>query len=481
MEFTYIRNRIREYETYHLVKEILLLLKEEEKKDVSHLSPILLLLKWTFQFSEEKYPYKYASRGDVLRLLKHIYKLEEEKNFFMIHEGVGINKLLNVLSYQQSYLQIKVWKDSFARQNLLFHDLKSRYSIEEVFYKKSGLTIQEFLLLIYILYLYINPDRYGLDWHYNGWINENFFNLTKGLFNESKISSFLRLLTFPTNKKSDVIQKHGKVKSYDLQPFEISIFTQYPLMLFESRIIVIHRNIFNYTTNFYLYDYLKTIDNEKFSEEFGKRLEKYVEIGLKEINIPYLTENELRNRYSGKIVDFLVDENILIECKAIEIEPYPNIHPDDKVIINWLKKSIIKAYCNQMLSIVSQNDKDEFWGIILTYKETHFGTGSDAWNSFLKTPTLETCKTNRYTYEKIPPENLFFIDLAVWDKLILIIKEGKASLKEILTKARENNKNDRTKKYLFSNHLDCYDPGPVNQDYLIKGYQFITDILKSMK
>jgi hypothetical protein len=66
----------------------------------------------------------------------------------------------------------------------------------------------------------------------------------------------------------------------------------------------------------------------------------------------------------------------------------------------------------------------------------------------------------------LPPENVFIIDINTWDKIVQIIKDGQASLLDILLKAQRDNSKPGTKKQSFDMHLDIYDTRKLNLSYL---------------
>ena len=475
MEFKYIRNRIGEYSKRSLLECALRILKEAEKHN-DNLHPvwqILILIKWTFLYSNQKYPAKIATDEIVTRLLGYIGELQDQHPFFLGSKSFKINKLLSLLAYQQFYFQHTIWKDTFSRQIQLFTKLKSRYAIEDTFMEYTNISIEDFILCSFLLWAYTNPDQHNGGFEYDGIIHQNFQELANKILPDPIVNSYIDLLTVDENLANLIATEDKRIMNEEFQLFEISIFTQHPIFKFNNQLFVFHRKILNYTINYFIYDFLKSKDNERFSEEFGHRFEKYVELGLMEVNFTYKTENQLKKElpYASKVVDFIVDDHILIECKAIELKPYPNVFPDDDVIYNWLKSSVVKAYSQQMLSVAnSMKSSVEKFGIIITYKETYFGNGLDAWESFLQKPTEAYALGNNLNLSELPPSNLFFIDIVSWDKIILAIKEGKATLREILEKARENDKTPTSKKFLFSMHLKEYDLGAFNLSYINEGY-----------
>lgn len=476
MEFSYIRNRIREYDKISIIRNCIDFLRFSErpnKRDIP-ITDILLILKWTLIYGGQNYPSKIADAKTTSWLIDLVVKLQHEHDFYLGIEKVALEKLISLTSYQQSYFQLPIWKDSFARQILLYTKIKSRYSIEDVFLKETGFEVTDYVILSFFLWVYTNPINSQQNNPFNGVIRDDFYDLAGQFIDKEKVFRFIKILSIDYNTAKETIERDTKIKSFILQTFEISLFAKHPILTINSQNILLHKNLLNYTFNHFPYDFLKEKDNEKFSVEFGKRIEKYVELGLRELNISYKTENQLIKelpRYS-KVVDFMVDDDIFIECKAIELKPYPNIYPDDEVLFNWLKDSIVKAYSQQLMTVSNTiNPGIVKYGIILTYKETYFGNGIDAWNSFLRSPAEEYANANSLNLCLLPPEHLFFIDISAWDRILMVIKEGKASLKEILLKAISEDNESNTKKFFFYMHLTDYDIGPVNLTYLNDAYK----------
>ena len=217
---------------------------------------------------------------------------------------------------------------------------------------------------------------------------------------------------------------------------------------------------------------MKTND-DKFTTEFGARMEKYVKLGLDEVNFKYITENQLEKKIGLKnnLVDFVIDNNILVEVKAIEIKPYASVNPDDKILANEFRKNLVKAYAKQMVNVANKlSKKDVFYGIIITYKKLFLGNSEDIWEQFLKEETLKIRKVEEL--KAIPYKNLFFIDIVSWDMLIQIVKNKKFSLIEILDKIKETDSTPKTKKFSFSMHLEKdFEFEKVDLNYLLDTYK----------
>src|SRR5690606_9781707 len=141
-----------------------------------------------------------------------------------------------------------------------------------------------------------------------------------------KVQRFVRLLLLHPHNAENAIQNFSRrINNADLQNMESSFLTMFPVKIFKKQVILVHRKLYDYTINYHLYDLLKAND-EKFTTEFGYRLERYVGLGLDEIGVVYKTENQLKKilKQSPNQVDFwLPDDNIFIEVKATELQAYP--------------------------------------------------------------------------------------------------------------------------------------------------------------
>jgi hypothetical protein len=279
-----------------------------------------------------------------------------------------------------------------------------------------------------------------------------------------KVKCFLTLLTLDPNNADESISKFKhKINREDLQTMEMSFFTMFPFVIRKKQIKLIHKSVFKHTINYYIYDFLKSNDNN-FTTEFGRRLEKYIEFGIKEINAVYKTEANLKDKLpqNSNLTDFFIEsENVFIESKATELQAYPSVNPTDDLLFSALKKSLFKAYFEQLVPVSRElRPNNESWGIIITYKKLY-------WSHF---PDLFEIGKDKYdinqNYDHLPAQNVFIIDIYTWDQIIQIIKDKKSTLLEILKEARLNNSNPSTSKQFFSMHLDRYEIGVMNLSYL---------------
>lgn len=463
IEFNYIRNRISEYRKDDLFDYCYQQL-DRNKDKIFPIWYIFTLIKWTIIYGEKKYPPKRLTPEKFNKIYNAISKFNEEHISSFLKEKRA-DKAFQILYNQQFYLQKTVYKEIYATQLKLFSSIKGKYDIEKSFFEKTGFTILDFLYIQQIIWLYINIGglkKEGL--YFDGFFDTHFLNLVSEMTSRENVNCFINLLTLnPNNAEESISNFRHKINKVDLQTMEMSFFTMFPFAVWKNQIKLVHSSVFNHTINYYIYDFLKSQD-ENFTTDFGYRLEKYIELGLKEIQADYKTETQLKKILpaNSNLTDFLIEnENIFIESKATEIQALPSVNPTDELIYNALKTSLFKAYFEQLVPVSKSLRPDkENWGIIITYKELF-------WSHFTK---LFEIGKDRYdvsqSFDHIPPQNVFIIDVYTWDKIIQIIKDKKATLLEILKKAKDNNSRPETSKQLFNMHLDDYDIGRLNLSYL---------------
>ncbi len=461
--FKYIRNRIQEHRKEDLLNACYRLL-DLKKDELSPIWFVFLLMKWTYLYGGKKYPTKQLTDKRFRKILNSITNFNEEHISKFIKEG-KIDRAFHILDSQQLYLQTVVYKEKFATQLKLYDSLKSKYDIKESFESKTGLSIFDFIKIMQITWLYANIDILeSKELSFDGYLENGFLLVASEMIGEEKIRKFLKLLVLdPFQPQKNIANFSRNVRKEDLQSMERTFFTLYPLQLYNNKIKLIHKSILNYSINYYIYDFLKAND-DKFTTEFGQRFEKYIALGLNEIGNEFINEVELKKILpkQSNVVDFWSkSDNVFIECKAIEIQPYPSVNPTDNLLYSSLKDSILKAYFKQLLHVADylNSDKDNF-GIILTYKRFF-------WSHFVDLYDLGKDKFNiENGTDSLPPENVFIIDVYTWDKLVSIIKEGQTSLIDVLKLAKQNNAKGKTKKQLFDMHLDDFQVNQMNLSYL---------------
>ena len=475
MDYKPIRNKIRRFTTESLTREILLLLRKIEINEKLRLPffHLLLLLKWNYEFSDKNYGAKKATRTDITKLCDKISELEMSHAIFRFSTSSGLRKPFIILAHQQFTYQQRCHWDTFARHKILFDDLRSKYDINKSFQNLAGITVFDFLYISFVLYIifFIAAVDKNLKGIYRGYISPENIDTLKLIFPEEKIIKYIQLLsTNPTKLAEDILKDGRGIRSYNMQSFEASFFTRKPFFFYNNVFLIPYKDILYHTFHYFIYEFLKQKDHQ-FTTELGARLEKYVQLGLDELNLNYQKENDLREKFGkkSKVVDYIVDDRIFIEVKAIEVKPYVSANPDDQILAKEFRKNITKAYLVQMMEMINRMQPNvECYGIIITYKKLFLGNSIDVWEQFLKKEARKIGLENKMRL--LPPENLFIIDIESWDRTLQILKTNKISLVDVLEKIKNIDANPQSKKFNFSMHLDDFKINKINLSYLLEAY-----------
>ncbi len=465
MTFNYIRNQIRKYRKEDLIDRCYLELDTKVDQPAA-IWQIFTILKWSFIHGGVDITTKSLTEQAFIKIYKATYKFDEEYVGSFIKSG-EFKIYFQILHSQQFYLHKNVIKETFASQLKIYTKLSHKFDINKLFQTKTGLSIEEMLCLLQTLWIIIfYANSLSGEVRYQGIIESDHLQAMVDLSGQEKMEKFIKLLLIdPDNANEKIKNAPYSFTNEQLQSFERTFFTIYPLQIYKRKFIkVVHPGVMAHTINYYIYDFLK---REKFfPEEFGYRIEKYVALGLSEMEANFIPEVELKKRLGrdSKVVDYAMEtDKILIECKAVELSPYLSIAPNSKSLYSGLKSSIIKAYTEQMLSVaprLNTTNTGEYFGIIISYKEMYWSKFEDLFDVIKENLTTEI-NTNI-----MPPANVFIIDLLTWDKIVQIVKEKKATLRQILETAKKTNSDPKTAKMLFSMHLDKYNLEKFNLNYL---------------
>jgi hypothetical protein len=474
INFDLVKGRIQRFSKNSLTSECLGLLAEMQRDNKKNYAfwNLLVLLKWILIHSIESVYLLKANRQDLVDTLIIIEKFESDQQ--VIDFKKGIIRGFRIIAYQQFWAQDVMSDYTFDSQLTLFAPLDKTSNIGKIFLAKTGIEIVEFIKLSYATYIYFNLHKANSSGTYTGRLDQDYFQITDNYFERQTVLNYLKLLT--VNECDDLIGIQ-KMTTEIYQLYETSFWSLKPLLNFNNILLTPHRAVFEESSRHFIYNYLKRNSSE-FSDEFGERMERYIELGLKETCVNYFKEVDLKAEYPHltKVVDFLVNDNILVESKAIELHPRSGILRRQEILLNEFENSIIKSY-KQILETANSIDQSRTWyGIVITYKETYIGFGNDAWEEFLKVPISEYVFEKGLKLEVVPPRNLCFIKLEDWDIVVQNVKNGKETFESIIKKAVDLNlaNNFSQKILLFEQALRQFYPiKHIDLTYITNAHKLI--------
>ncbi len=435
INFELIKGKIQKHRLSSIIYNCLELLNEVQRRDDKSFPiwNLFALIKWSYLHTTDSIIRKPLQSHDFDQLLMLIRDFEGKYKGISFKSHQEVNQSFKIIAYHQFSHQDKFHNSILSRQIVLYLQLRSKFDIDKEFERLTKINLKSFLEYSYFTFFFFNFDKLGKpEIRYDGDLFDSYFVLFKSKWSKVELQKYLDLLSI--KGKAD-FEKLQKLNSEIMQLYETNFFITKPLILFRNQYKIPHRSIFLQTVKYFIYNYLKE-NSQTFPEEFGKRLEKYVELGLVENKLSYIKEAVLKKTYQlGKVADFLLESDILIDAKAIELQPRSGVMRTKDILVNDLDRTIIKAYIQMLATASIINHNKEYFGLIITYKEMYLGFGADAWEEFLKEPIEKYCTENSISISVLPPQNLCFINIEDWDHMMQVVKEKQASLKEILVKA----------------------------------------------
>lgn len=418
MGFDDIKKEIRGFHLSSMIDVCLGILNEAQRKSLNSvpLWNILSIAKWAMLNTSNQVGLKRVSHDDIERILKAIDKLDYGCKVVDFKKRKDIKKSLRSIANQQFWFQESFHLHHTSRQYILYVKLASSINLNEKFRDNTGLSIEEFLRLISCANIYLERHKQLPESFYDGRLDRGFYELANERHSTESIKRFLELLFLITPSQ---VKELNKLKNDCLQLYETNIWSQSPFIVYHGQPQVLHKGILTQCAKHFIYDRMKKNGDQRFIAEFCKRVERYLTIGLEEAGIAYKNESVLKRKYRlSKVPDYMVEDRVLVDSKAIELNTFSAVTRDANSLEKDLKNSIIKGYIQFLSAAKVIDPKQEWFGLIVTYKNTFLGLGIDAWDEFLKPPIMEFVNENSMSISMLPPQNLFFIDIDLWDKLI---------------------------------------------------------------
>lgn len=429
----------------------------------------------------------------------HLYNLLHndpgfEAKFLKTGNPIDTMKFVRCIAHQQFWFQGgKSQLRRFIGRNFL---LMNNFNAD--FLKFTGLTINEFHELLFVVFAkFQNIDH-------RNFIDKKFFSNLEKKYNHHQIDLFFNLMSLTLDELQDSIRTHYKFyeKNYEAQTLlsQMTPLWRFPFLNENGNYVCIYPALIEYAIEYFVYDYLKLKQKGSFSRPFGRVMEDHIRKGLEFSSINFLDETQLqkiaepyRAKRQGKIksVDFLVRQSngtLLIESKAQEMPAEVKINPENKILGKCFPPDdrhvfygIIQAF--ELCDFITQQNppdlqgfKNDFYLILVTYKDFYLGRGEEFWEEFVKDIVNPTLERKSISTDLIKPERIFVISIDEYDCLISQAKQCNVDIIDILKFAIERDKKSDTRHVVIGGHINAYNPETrPNLPYLEESFETITN------
>lgn len=332
-------------------------------------------------------------------------------------------KIFYVMAYQQFPYQAVFDIKDIQRQCFIFNAETPNSKFNIKLKDEYGFSVSEFLKL---------------------W--EDLMNKAEATSSPSTAEKLLNKLTIKHQEISNKIQTYQNgIRDDFYKTFVADFFTKYPFIEYNKQRYCIGLPLFKRTLNEFLFE--RVIEWQDTKGNFDERFQQYIDSTLQKSRINYKNDQELKSE-RHKECDFLIQDFLFAECKAIKINTLAQANPSDQILENNLSH-ILKAY-KQILSTANRYKCTEYFGAIITFLPFYFSDCTDIWN-LIEKDIMKYLEGNNFDLV-VKPDHLFFIDIKSWDKLIDQLSSYSGNtLKEIFQDAYETNK--KYPKFEFAMHL----------------------------
>ncbi len=390
------------------------------KEPVSHLATLLAYLEIVYIEADNNTQKLTGTQVVFNKLYQQIFEL---MNYHTLADFKNNNplRMFQVLAYQQFSYQNQYQENDIQRQYYLFNSDSENSLLNRNLNSKYGISVKQYLDLFSSLSKQSKDKSDG--------------NVAETILKKWTINH--------DNVKSELEKFSNGIGNDFYKTFAPDFFVKYPFILFKGMQFCIDRRLFQRTVHEFLFN--QVLESNETKSRFDRRFQNYFAENLKEINIDHKTDVELKSAGDNEC-DFLISDFLFAECKAIKLKTLAKVNPNDNILKHNLRDI---STANRF-----QVEDNEPFGIIITYLPFYFSDGSDLWD-ILKIDIEGFLSENNYDL-LVAPENLFFVDINSWDKLIEILRDkGNEILKDIFMKAKHKNMSGEM-NFEFSMHLDEY-------------------------
>lgn len=478
-QYKSICNKVRTFDTNRILIFCILKLHEISDKlgpEYKGYTPwhLLYLIKLVLMYGGEKYPSRQATINDIIAFINRIKNYDTGMYLLTGNRQEKLQKLMRALAFQQFWLQKPINNYEIARQIVLFQQIPNDDIFNKYFKKHTSLNIYDFLSLSLMSWGQLDTQKKIT-------FDKNWFKPANQSFPQEMIDKYIGLISLNHSGAKEYLHTCSKkIRNPEFQIKEQSPLKKYPFLKIGNYYYCYSPMLFNEHIRNYIYDLLKEKEANNFTELFGSVFEKYIKNALSYTNLSFFTESDIKNKlHNSKVVDFIIhnkDCTVLIESKAIELSPLARVNPTNMILSSSLKDSIIKAM-KQVFTIVNEikkgdsikvKNKKDIYAIVVTYKELYLGSCVEAWNEFIEKNISNYLISKNIDSDIIQKENIFFISVDGFDKLIQTLLNKRIKISDIFKKASIADKNIHTRKHVFDMYLEDYDMTDEKIPYLEK-------------
>ena len=474
--FKPIRNKLKYYSKEKIFTECMKQLINtwnkssiEISKDKQPLSWFtLLIMKWGLVYGEESlFAKKQFGTNEFKLLYNKLSELPIPDKLSDPKDELSIWKVYRAFcSGQNQYMESDFFKVVYGLSiiEIILKDIKIDYDTNNKMLEILNLCLEDFityqLLILASSSILIENEK--------SFFSVDYFNKLFNKYPKNEIQLFLNFISLDFSELVLFFKTHHKLVNNPGFEFTLpSPLNKKPLFRNNGEYHFYHLSILQQHIEFGVYDILKENDHENFSSSFGHGFEEYVTYPLLSISANFKREGDLKRLLGKKnnVIDFLVSESegtLFIEVKSAEMHPSTLHDPQLCNLERTLQNSLVPGY-KQIFKVASKLrsalydclfSSDNFYGIIITYKDLMLGSPNSIWDEFMETIMKEKLSDSIMSNLPINPSHIFCLSIYEFDILCEFAKKKKLGLTSCLQIVINNINKPESANNTFLSHFD---------------------------
>lgn len=427
----------------------------------------LVLIKWCVeQWDDTAHRRPPASEADYVKAVNLMHDLE---NLLRLPSQYGhVSFFMRATAFRQFPLQGEPSLNALARQEKLFCGLEDNHRFRAEFLRVARVDYDIFteLGLGLIALMLAHPNKVYYE-------ESDFAAMSQGI-SRSDVETFFRHIsaTLPDMKTWLQSQPFPKRKDgqrdINQEVMEPSPLFQKPLLHIQGRYYILHRILLVRALETIVHRTLRQ-SRANFPSEFGHVFEKHVAACMDDAGVRYVPEAVLQAHLptcaEPKCVDFLISdgqENILIDAKGVEINERKRATFTSLDVASSVETSVLKGIRQALITLTRSRVMQgpapfsvapgKTFLVIVTYGDLNLGLSRDLEQMFQN--QLHELKAEFGEPLPIPVENIFYLTAVDFELAMALVRNKRATLFELLKRAKARDADRSTAKFLFSMHLE---------------------------
>lgn len=420
---------------------------------------VMLLIKWAYiGNSRARKSIRHRDFRDLMNRAIRLQNATRNVSDFKSYLG-----WFRRLAYQQFPYQQHMSHQEIARQEWLFGDEDGSEYYSKKLYELKGFSVSHFSMFAVALLTHYSSEQ-SMSLH-----SRYFYPLLKGVPMSSQ-KALLEALSIDASSLSDFFEREEGGKRWETEYFEQTSMFNTPLLSYgqsnlgENNYVCLHRAHLFQCLKYYVYDVLRKEDANEFMGKFGNRFSAYIDRVLDYSEVDYFTEREIEKMYSGtgsKVVDYCVSEPdalIFIEVKGVEASSVVQTTPSSSVLGRRLKDSILKSIKQGCETLTVMEDRGlvqsrEVFLMVVTFKQLYLSTG-EILRECVEEDDLKKYSLGESGVPEISYENMFFVDVNEFDRLMTAVENKSTSIGAFLTDVKKDQESFENRKFHMGQFLD---------------------------